>query len=260
MAKFLTTTGISAELEKIIKGAKKQLVLVSPYLQIARTLKLRIEDQDRMKIDIRVVYGKTDYEPADFAWLSGLQSVRVSFCKTLHAKCYMNEEMALITSMNLYEFSQLNNEEMGILVSRREDPELYRDIDDNAQQILRQSVEKSASSQEPLSKGTKTTKAAPTDRRVKSSAKTAAKTATKAAPKPRTKRAARGTSGGKGTCIRCASKIALDRASPYCSKCFKSWNKWKNDAYEEKRCHACGKEHGTSKARPVCLTCFRKSG
>ena len=28
--------------------------------------------------------------------------------------------------------------------------------------------------------------------------------------------------------------------------------------YEEKHCHACGKEHGTSMAKPACLSCYRK--
>ncbi len=38
----------------------------------------------------------------------------------------MNEEMAIITSLNLYEFSQVNNNEMGVLI-RRDAAELYKD-------------------------------------------------------------------------------------------------------------------------------------
>ncbi len=46
----------------------------------------------------------------------------------LHAKCYLNENEALLTSMNLYEFSQSNNDEMGLIVSKREEPDLYDKI------------------------------------------------------------------------------------------------------------------------------------
>ena len=43
--------------------------------------------------------------------------------------------------MNLYEFSQVNNNEMGILVRRQDDAELYRDAYEEAQRIIRISDE-----------------------------------------------------------------------------------------------------------------------
>ena len=67
--------------------------------------------------------------------------IRTSFCKNLHAKCYMNEEMCIITSLNLYEFSQVNNNEMGILIQRSEDGQLYKDAYEEAQRIIRISDE-----------------------------------------------------------------------------------------------------------------------
>ena len=67
--------------------------------------------------------------------------IRTSFCRNLHAKCYMNEEMCIITSLNLYEFSQVNNNEMGILIQRAEDAQLYKDAYEEAQRIIRISDE-----------------------------------------------------------------------------------------------------------------------
>lgn len=67
--------------------------------------------------------------------------IRTSFCKNLHAKCYMNEELCIITSLNLYEFSQVNNNEMGILIQRSEDAQLYKDAYEEAQRIIRISDE-----------------------------------------------------------------------------------------------------------------------
>ena len=49
--------------------------------------------------------------------------------------------MCIITSLNLYEFSQVNNNEMGVLIQRSEDNELYRDAYDEAQRIIRVSDE-----------------------------------------------------------------------------------------------------------------------
>lgn len=37
----------------------------------------------------------------------------------------MNETEAVITSMNLYEYSQISNEEMGIVVCHNEDSDVY---------------------------------------------------------------------------------------------------------------------------------------
>ncbi len=77
----------------------------------------------------------------DHRGLRGLTYIRTSFCKNLHAKCYMNEELCIITSLNLYEFSQVNNNEMGILIWRSEDTQLYKDVYEEAQRIIRISEE-----------------------------------------------------------------------------------------------------------------------
>lgn len=39
MAKFLNTTGVSYHLEKLIKGTKDRLILISPYLQFTDRIK-----------------------------------------------------------------------------------------------------------------------------------------------------------------------------------------------------------------------------
>ena len=47
----------------------------------------------------------------------------------LHAKCYLNEQAAIITSLNLYEFSQQNNEEMGVYIENKDiGKKLYAEI------------------------------------------------------------------------------------------------------------------------------------
>ena len=46
-----------------------------------------------------------------------------------------------MTSLNLYEFSQVNNNEMGILLSRDEDSVVYREAFEEAQRLIRVSEE-----------------------------------------------------------------------------------------------------------------------
>ncbi|NOX78726.1 MAG: DNA repair protein [Gammaproteobacteria bacterium] len=141
MAKFLNTSGTTYHLEELIKKSSDRLILISPYLKLNERIKELLEDKNRLKIDIRIVYGKSDLQPEEINWLKNLTFIRTSFCKNLHAKCYMNENECIITSLNLYEFSQINNNEMGILIARDADNQLYSDAYEEAQRIIRISEE-----------------------------------------------------------------------------------------------------------------------
>ncbi len=141
MAKFLNTSATNYYLEELIKNASDRLVLISPFLKLNDRIKELLEDKNRLKIDVRIVYGKSELQPSEISWLNELSFIRTSFCKNLHAKCYINENSCIITSLNLYEFSQVNNNEMGVYISRDSDPEMYRDTYEEAQRIIRISDE-----------------------------------------------------------------------------------------------------------------------
>lgn len=141
MAKFLNTTGVSYHLEELIKGTKDRLILISPYLQFSERIKEHIKNLNIQKRDIRIIYRENKLQPDETNWLAEQIGVRTSLCKTLHAKCYLNEVEALVTSMNLYEFSQVNNNEMGIHLTKAHDPELYASVIEEAQRLLTISAE-----------------------------------------------------------------------------------------------------------------------
>jgi phosphatidylserine/phosphatidylglycerophosphate/cardiolipin synthase-like enzyme len=257
MAEFLTTAGISSQLEDIIKGARRHLFLISPFLRVNDRLKEFLEEKDLFnrkipddqgdsnvvamisrrfrdkKIDIHIVYGKKELKAAENEWLESLTSIRTSFRKNLHAKCYLNEEKALLTSMNLYEFSQVNNDEMGLLVHRKVEPELYTKIYEEAMRLA------SKGDVDPTA-----TKVAVDEHTVERPKSTGARTAAQT-PK-------------NGFCIRCGDTVPANPDRPYCERCFKSWNRYKNETYGEKGCHTCGKEHEATMSKPLCLTCYRK--
>ena len=65
MPKFLVTSGVSYHLEELIKNATERLVIISPYLRVNERIKELLEDKDRLKIDVRVVYGKNELQPAE---------------------------------------------------------------------------------------------------------------------------------------------------------------------------------------------------
>ena len=60
---------------------------------------------------------------------------------------------------------------------------------------------------------------------------------------------------GDGFCIRCRAALPPDPEQPYCNRCYRSWNQYKNEGYEEKYCHTCGNEHTTTRLKPFCVAC-----
>ena len=238
MAEFLTTKGISARLEQVIRNANKRLVLISPYLQINQKLKDLLEYKDRSNIQIHVIYGKTNLKTGEKDWLASKTSIKLHYRENLHAKCYLNENEALLTSMNLYEFSQVNNDEMGISVSREADTELYKKIREEADWLL------------DISEDIPSTvaKVANKENGKKSSRAQAVQRKPQQTPEP----------PKSGFCIRCKATVPVNTEDPYCRSCRKSWNRYKNKEYGEQYCHTCGKEHSTMLVRPLCPTCHKK--
>ena len=136
MAEFLDTTAISHEIEKLIKSARHEIILISPYLRLRERIRQLIGDALGLRVAVSVVYGKKE-ACKEAERLRTLNGITVAFCENVHAKCYLNEESGIVTSLNLYDFSQANNQEMGILFRRSSDAELYRNVHEEAKRILR---------------------------------------------------------------------------------------------------------------------------
>jgi phosphatidylserine/phosphatidylglycerophosphate/cardiolipin synthase-like enzyme len=137
MAKFLTTNGINYLIEEVIKGAKERVVLVSPYLRLNTRIKELLSDGYRPDVDIRMIYGKKELEAPECQWLRTVPHIRTRFCQNLHAKCYLNESVCIITSLNLHLYSQQNNNEMGIMIKRANDHQLFADVSAEVERLLR---------------------------------------------------------------------------------------------------------------------------
>ena len=146
MANFLNTSKLNFLLEELIRSAKEELVLVSPYLKLNERIRELLQDLSE-QVDIRIIYGKKELPPAERQWLVGQERIKLGFCRNLHAKCYLNEYYCIVTSMNLYDFSQVNNNEMGIGIHKSQDRLLYTDAYEEVQRLIRISEEISVAPQ-----------------------------------------------------------------------------------------------------------------
>lgn len=137
MAKFLNTSATTYYLEELIKKCSKNLFLISPFIKVAPRLRDLIVERAVSGVDVRLVYGKKELSASEADWLCGVDSIKTSYCENLHAKCYLTESGGVITSLNLYEFSQVNNYEMGVYFSRKSDPEIFESAVEEIKRILR---------------------------------------------------------------------------------------------------------------------------
>ncbi|MCY3691835.1 MAG: phospholipase D family protein [Chloroflexota bacterium] len=287
MAEFLTTADISARLQKMIRESSEYIVLISPYLQLNPRIRELLEQKARTETHIRIIYGKRELQPEEREWIDSVPAIDLCFRQSLHAKCYLNEKEAILTSMNLYEFSEQHNDEMGIVVSStsrdfERDRDLYRKIYQEAEQIAELSEKIREVPRPERTKGLgglirRVAKDALsiTDRNAAASGRTytveaAARSMRESDDAPEYGASALSVGNQSvspmqadvqiptpGVCIRCKEAISADPLLPYCDYHWQIWKRFENDDYPENYCHICGCEWQTSRRKPLCWDCFQ---
>lgn len=134
--KIIGTTEISYEIEQILNNAEKHLILVTPYLKLNQRLKVRLSDAFKRVDNVFILHRDKELNFNESKWLKSFKNVNIFPIKNLHSKIYINEEIALISSMNLYEYSQINNHEIGVKLEYNDDNENYKDTLNEVRIIL----------------------------------------------------------------------------------------------------------------------------
>ena len=101
MAKFLNTSAANYYLEEIIRLAHDRLILISPALKLNDRVKELLEDKNQRKIQVQIAYERNQLIPEEINWLRALSFIRTSFCRNLHAKCYLNDNFCIVSSLPL---------------------------------------------------------------------------------------------------------------------------------------------------------------
>lgn len=227
---FLTTKGIAASIEKIIRTANDYIVIICPYVKIDKTYIERLLEAEKNNVSINLIFGKEDMRDFEKEKFHNFKHINIFFLNNLHAKCYLNENTALITSMNLYGYSEENNREMGIEIKRNENYELYEEIEKECQSIRDSAEIYNLSNSQNFDRDedvfTRNQKIL-------------------------------------GYCIRCREKINYNPYKPLCNDCYQIWSQYSNSDYQERFCHECGKEIDNwfeqciSYRNPLCKNCSK---
>ena len=217
MAEFLNTSKAYAEIEGIVNKTESELVLISPFIKVPEPLLERLKYVDEKGVKIVVVCREKALKDEVRSALKQLKHLELRFDENLHAKCFYNEESMVIGSLNLYEYSQQHNREMGILLSLKDDHNVFNEARNEAEFIVNnakkaESVANSLVQEEP--KGGFCIRCGE--------------------PIP--------YNLSRPYCRRCGSQWKAKGGNP---------------DYRERdgKCHTCGKRASTSKAMPQCNSC-----
>lgn len=284
MVKFLEGNGLNHGIEQIFDKAKENIFLICPYIKVhARyksTLKSKMENP---KLHITVVFGKNEgdltksMKSEDFEFFKKFPNIQIRYEKRLHAKYFANEKAAIITSMNLYSYSQDNNIESGVLTERK----LLNAIDDNFYSRATKYFERVIEQSELLfdrvpiySSGTLGIGLG--KKYLNSNTETDLLSdhfATMENHTPKTKVAHQEIREQKetpvkeevlssiGYCIRTGEKISFNIEKPLSYQAYRSWKRYSDADYSESYCHFSGEESNgkTSVNKPILKKNWKKA-
>ena len=134
--KVLNTNECSAALERLIQSAQKYVIIVSPYIQLTPRIESLLDQKDLEGVPIFILT-RERLKKEEYNKIRELENLVVCIHPPLHAKVYFSEEEVLITSLNLYEFSQQNNTEIGAHFLRHKQWDAYDSIVNQFRTIMR---------------------------------------------------------------------------------------------------------------------------
>ena len=267
MAKFLTGNELNLELENIFETSENLLILISPYIKLheryASALRTKLNND---KLEITIVFGKNEADLSksmkqeDFLFFKEFPNIQICYEKRLHAKYYANESAAILTSMNLYSYSQDNNIEAGVLTKVK----MFgsESLDDQSWNYFDRVIEQSEllfdkkpeydSAMMGLTKKYKGSKVVVDKLSEFFSNKSKYESGS---PKNTNKVIS------MGYCIRTAKQIPFNPKKPLSDEAYRSWSQFGNEEFQEKYCHFSGEPSNgeTSFSRPILRKNWQKA-
>lgn len=287
MAKFLTGNDLYSEIGKLIENADEQIILISPYIKLHDNYASIIRSKkNNPKVKITIVFGKNEKDLSkslkqeDFNFFKEFPNIEIRYEKRLHAKYYSNESSAILTSMNLYDYSQDHNIEAGILTQAtllgKFATKLWNGedgLDETSWKCFERVIEQSELlfMKEPkFDNGIVGTginkkylnstveldllsdyfannkKVESPPKRVESKSEVS-------------KSVLESNNKQMGYCIRTGKQIPFNDKKPMSDSAFQSWSKFSNKDYKEKFCHFSGEEGETSWSKPILPKNWKKA-
>lgn len=121
MALFLNTQSISEEISTLIREAEREIIIIVPYIKTSQNIYNELFNANARGVETTIIYRENNLKGSEREKFIALDNLNLMHHPNIHAKCYYNGERLIISSMNMYEYSELNNREMGVLFNRFDD-------------------------------------------------------------------------------------------------------------------------------------------
>ncbi len=226
--KLLNTEQTLAKLLALINGAKKELTLVTPFVDlsdedpIGHTIRaamrrkvnvglvMRLEPRSRPKAEVMDHIGE----------LIG-RGLDVFIIRGLHAKLYWSESEVLVSSQNLYastlgktvEFGLWSNDPAAVVETETFYVNELKPLVLSVEEVFAQNGVEMDEELDP------------------------------------------DDPNRPGHCIRCADEIPYNVGAPYCDKDYAVWARFKKPDFVDRWCHDCGEKFEATKKQPLCVDC-----
>ncbi len=299
---FLTGEPLAEEIYDLIYKAEKELIILSPYISLGNYLKEQVfkTHLNNPELSFILGFGKNEenvsksVKKVDIDFFKQFPNVSIVYIKDLHGKFYCNEKKVINTSMNLVDYSLLNNIEFGNLAVKKlmakngfydqskqsilsiienegntifvKRPKYRKKIfgkDFRGSDIKHDTTDKIFSNITPertaLTQFNSELHVNPElkeEREKRNLILEKSNTQYVSKQKETNKKS---YSSDKGFCIRCKEIIPKNSERPLCYKDYNTWKKFSDKNYKEKYCHSCGEKYDTSFAKPECKSCFVKN-
>lgn len=230
MAKILTTKGSSAALEDILLKAEKEVILISFNFIISQSFLKIIKRAIDKGVVVKMVYGKY-IKMDDESTFNALPNLQTLHLPDLHAKIFANETKCIVGSMNFSQASEMNNTELGVLLTKSSDGKTFDEAIDHAKFIVKEAkvdrpmLPKEIHDKHEVEKfkEIKSTKSKSTFVREFDRVTVEKK-----------------NDYGHGFCIRTGAKIPLNHLKPLSYDAYSIWAEYEDSYYREKYCHFTG--------------------
>jgi hypothetical protein len=112
--KFIPPLEITSKIHTLIEEAKTELILVSPYVKIDNWGKTKSCLNRAIDRNVNITIIARENADQDLNYIKSLK-IRLVLIKDLHAKVYINDKQAIVTSQNLLHYSDSNSVEIGYI-------------------------------------------------------------------------------------------------------------------------------------------------
>lgn len=234
---------IRTAIEQMVDRAEAIVVLITPYFKPWEGLVKALARARLRGVQVRLLIREDDDDSAIRAGPLGKAGVIVQKLERLHAKIYITEKQAMVTSANLYAPMERESWDVALCFDKNLDPINYEEIE---KLVLATYTEVHRIERERMR---------PDD--VEMKILILSMQGKHEEIRAMAEQGIHAAMAHHGFCVRCRSSCRHDIEDPLCENCHATMLATGEEIARTRACHACGKRHEGPIAKPYCWPCYR---